>query len=92
MAWIANGLIQKLIEAGAVELHDDGIAFAKSFSDFVTKRRGIIFRTRTLEQWRIYLGDYNCTLLNLTASEAGATMILLEYSRNNKKMTVSDGR
>jgi hypothetical protein len=92
LPWIANGLIQKLIEARAVELHDDGIAFAKPFRDFVTKRRGIIFRTRTLEQWRLDLGDYNCTLLNLTASEAGATMILLEYSRNNKKIAISDGR
>jgi hypothetical protein len=83
LTWIENGLVQKLIDAHAAERREDGIYFAEPFRRFVSRKRGIIFREKTIEEWRLALGIFNPTLLNLTVKEAGATMILLEFARNN---------
>ncbi|AIC15198.1 hypothetical protein NVIE_009700 [Nitrososphaera viennensis EN76] len=90
--WVENGLIQRLIEAHAVERHQNDIAFTKSFRKFVARQRGKITKEQTLEDWRLILGAYDYRLVNLTADEAGATMVLLEFFADNAKTAIPDGR
>ncbi|WP_148700807.1 hypothetical protein [Candidatus Nitrososphaera evergladensis] len=92
--WVENGLIQKLIEAHAVEKYQTDIAFTKTFQRFVARQRAKITKEQTLEDWRLILGAYDYKLVNLTADEAGATMVLLEFFADNtkKKTAIPDGR
>ncbi len=92
MLWVESGLIRKLMQAQAVERHQNDIAFTKPFQKFIAQQRGRIPKDQTLEGWRLVLAAYDCVLANLTADEAGATMILLEFFADNTKAAIPDGR
>jgi hypothetical protein len=80
------------MQAQAVERQQNDIAFTKSFQRFIARQRGKITREQTLEGWRLALGAYDCALVDLTADEAGATMILLDFFEDNTKAAIPDGR
>lgn len=92
MLWVENGLIQKLMQAHAIERCQNDIVFTSQFQRFVTRQRGRITKEQTLEEWRLVLGAYDCKLMTLTPDEAGATMVLLEFFADNARTAVPDGR
>lgn len=80
------------MEAHAIERIQTDIVFTKPFQKFVARQRNKITKEQTLEEWRLILGSFDCSLVNLTADEAGATMVLLEFYADNstKKTAISD--
>ncbi|HVX01814.1 MAG TPA: hypothetical protein VHA09_01535 [Nitrososphaera sp.] len=91
--WVENGLIQKLVEAHAVERQQADIAFTRPFQRFVAKERSKITKEQTLDDWWLILSAFDCKLVSLTVDQAGATMVLLEFFADNaKKIAIPDGR
>jgi hypothetical protein len=80
LPWIENGLIDKLILAGAVQVDRNEILFTLSFSRFFLKRLDRnIGKVQTIEYYRRMLADFHSKLGNLSDGEIGATVALANY-------------
>jgi len=87
------GLVDKLLEANAVEKTETGLVFTPAFGRFLLWCiGGNMARAATIEGWRSILSDYDQSLGSLSANEVAALIRLLEYSVNRPDTSIQGSR
>lgn len=87
------GLVDKLLEANAVEKTESGPIFTPALGRFLLWCiGGNMARATTIEGWRSILSDYDQSLGSLSANEVASLIRLLEYSVNSPDKSIEDGQ
>ncbi len=92
MLWVENGLINKLIQNGVAEKHQDSIRFTKSFYKFVMKRLHGEMEMQTPEECRRLLCEYGEGLEMISYDQACATMVIFDFYYDQLEAAIPDGR
>ncbi|MEO9363672.1 MAG: hypothetical protein ABI348_07200 [Nitrososphaera sp.] len=88
---LVNGLIGKLLQAGAAERRDGELTFTNAFGGYLLCSISYnSARAGTLQGWREILADFESSMANLSADEIEATVMLLDYYLNHA--VAVDGR
>jgi hypothetical protein len=88
-----TGLVNKLLQAQAAEMHNDCPTFTPTFCRFLLWCMNCnITRAATLKGWRNILSDYNPALGLLSADEIAAIILLLQYSLDRQDAIIQDDR
>lgn len=90
---LVNGLIGKLMDARAVEKRDGELTFTNSFGGYLLCSISYnSAKAGTIQGWREILADFESSLVNLSADEIEATVMLLDYYMNHPATAAVDGR
>lgn len=88
-----TGLVNKLLQAQAAEMHNDCPTFTPTFCRFLLWCMNCnITRAATLKGWRNILSDYNPALGLLSADEIAAIILLLQYSLDRQDAIIQNDR
>jgi hypothetical protein len=85
------GVVEKLLEAHAVEKKGQELVFRTEFGRFLFWCISCdISRAATLEGWRGMMLDFNASLDTLSENEVATIVFLLRYSLNRQSIAIPD--